>query len=65
MPANKSSLKVYYMGRFNSKVVFQKCMFFTNIGIDYPLKAKQNYCQLCIDYESNKYILTIFLKEKS
>lgn len=28
------------------------------------VKDKSNYCQLCIDYESNKYIWKIFLKKK-
>ena len=37
---------------------------FTNIGNNYSLKSKKNCSQLCIDYESNKYILNIFFKKK-
>ena len=47
------------MGIFNTKVVYQKCMLFIHIGSNYSIK-KKNYCQLCIDYESNKYILKFF-----
>ena len=38
MPANESSLGVYLMGRFHSKVIYQKCVFFANIGNDWLLK---------------------------
>ena len=41
------------------------CVAFTNIGNDYSLKIKKNYWQLCIDYESDKYILNFFLKKSS
>ena len=40
MPANKSSLRVSFMERFNSKIGYQKC-FFTNIGNDYSLEIKR------------------------
>ena len=33
---------------------------FSNIGNNYSLKAKQNYCQLRIDYEPNDYIAFFF-----
>ena len=38
MPSNESSLRVYLMGKFYSKVIYQKCMFFTNIRNNYSLK---------------------------
>ena len=41
MPANESYLRVYFMGRFNSKDVYAKCVFFTNIENDYSLKIKK------------------------
>ena len=40
MPANKSSLGVYLMGTFHSKVIYQKCASFTYIGNDYSKKLK-------------------------
>ena len=48
------------MMKFNSKVVYQKCVFSANIRNDYL--SKINYCKLYIDCKSNKYILTIFFK---
>ena len=44
MPANKSSLRVIKWGDFIAKVIYQKYMFFTNIGNDYLLKyySKKN-----------------------
>ena len=38
-PVNESYLRVYFMGRFHSKVIYQKCAFFTNIENDYLLKV--------------------------
>ena len=58
MPANESSLRACFMGRFSSKVVYQKFVAFTNIRNEYSLKI--SYSQLCIDYESKKYILKDF-----
>lgn len=40
IPANESYLRVYFMGRFNGKVVDQKCALFTGIGNDYSIKIK-------------------------
>ena len=37
MAANESSHKVYLRGRFDSKVIYQKCVSF-NTGNDYSLK---------------------------
>ena len=60
MPVNESTFMFYLMGRCHSKVIYQKLMFFLNIGNDYTLKNcsqkfKKNYFQFCIDYESNKH----------
>ena len=41
MSANQSYLRVYFMGRFNSKVIIQKCVFFTNIRNNYSVKIKK------------------------
>ena len=62
MPANKSSLWVYFMKIFHSDVVYQNYVFFTKIGNNYSLKIKKKI-KLCIDYKSSKYILKIFLKK--
>ena len=54
------------MGKFNSRVVvaYQKCVFLKNIGNYYSLKINlKKYCQLCIDYRSNKFILKNFFKK--
>ena len=51
MPANKSSLKVYFMGRFKSKIVYQKGVTrqkqkntvntpFPNLFYDYAMNLK-------------------------
>ena len=34
MPANESSLRVYFMGGFNSKNAYQDCVFLKKIGND-------------------------------
>ena len=57
------------MGRFHSKVIYQKCVFFTNTGNDYSLKddRKKNlkiFFRFCIEYESNKYMFRILFKKK-
>ena len=31
MPANESAIRICFMGRFNSKVVYQKCVCFLEI----------------------------------
>ena len=54
MPAHESSLKIYFMGIFSSKIVYQKCV---------TRWKQKEYCQLCIDYESNKFILKFFSKK--
>ena len=41
MSTIESSLRVYFMGRFNSKAVYQKCVFIINTGNDYSLKIKK------------------------
>ena len=58
MPANESSMRVYFKERFHTKVVYEKYVF-TNIGKDCLLKK----CQLRIDSNSNKYLLKIFLRK--
>ena len=35
MPANESSVMIYIIGRFHSKVLYQKWAFSTNTGTDY------------------------------
>ena len=52
-----------FQGKFDDKVVYQKRVF-QKYWKELLLKNKKNYCQLCINYESNKYILKIFLKTK-
>ena len=42
MPANESSLRRYFIRRFNSKFVYQNCVFFANTENDYLLKIKKN-----------------------
>ena len=67
MLANESSLRVYFMGRFNSKVVEQKCLVFINNGNDYMLKKNTiNYAwttnQIKEDYiECLFFFFLIFL----
>ena len=38
MPVNKSSLRVYFIGRFRNKVVHEIVWLFTNLENDYLLK---------------------------
>ena len=45
MPVNKSPLRVYLLGRCHITVIYQKCVFFTNIGNNYSL---QNFDMLMI-----------------
>ena len=52
------------MGRFNSKVVFQKCMFFTNIGIDYPLKTQTKLLSIMHRLRIKKIHIDDFFKRK-
>ena len=52
-----------FQGKFDDKVVYQKCVF-QKYWKELLLKNKKNYFQLCINYESNKYILKIFFKTK-
>ena len=43
MPTNELSSRFYFMGRFDSEVVYQKLflMFLRNIGSDYSLKIQK------------------------
>ena len=63
MPANELPLRVYFMERFDCKVIYQKCVF-KKYWKPKLIKIKKTYCQLCIDYELNKYIWKIFKKFK-
>ena len=58
MPTSELSLRVYFMERFHSKFVFQKCVFFTNIENGFSSKMKKNY-------DSNKHILSFFKQNKN
>ena len=49
------------MGRYSSKVVYQKRDLKKNWK-QLLVTDKKSYCQLYIDYELNKYILKIFKK---
>lgn len=61
--ASDPFLKVYSMGRFDSKVVYRKFVLFTKIGDDYSFKIKkQKLYQLYNNYESNKYIELVLNK---
>ena len=72
MLASESSLRVYLMGRFHSKVIYQKCVFFTEYWKPLLVKrklVKNNkkiimHQKLCIDYESNKSMLKILFLKK-
>ena len=50
MPANELSLRVYFMGRFHSKGIFQKCVFFTNIENGFSSKIKKTTTQISTYY---------------
>ena len=64
MPANESSARAYFIGRFDIKVFLSKmCVAFTNIWNEYSLKI-ETYSQLCFDCESNKHTLKIFFAKK-
>ena len=39
--ASDPFLKVYFMGRFDSKVAYRKFVVFTKIGSDYSFKIKK------------------------
>ena len=47
----ESSPKAYFMGSFNSKILYQKCV-------------TKKFCQLCINYELNKCILNIKIQTR-
>ena len=56
MPGNESSLRVYFMKIFNSNVVYQQYVFFTNIGNDYSLKIKK----ITVNYTSTTNQINIY-----
>ena len=67
MPVNEASLRVYFMGSFHRKFVYQNCVFdiFKNIENDCSLNIEEK-CQLRIIYRSkNIYTADLFEKFKA
>ena len=62
MPANKSSLRIYLIGKFLSKVIHQKCPFFTNICWGFYFQKNFDVFNLAVATGSLLYLTPSKLK---
>ena len=63
MPVNEASLRVYFMGSFHRKFVYQNCVFdiFKNIENDYSLNIEEKSMSTTHYLQVKKYIYCRFI----